>query len=286
MSAASLRVRELGHSYGKRVALDALELGAVGGVVTILGPNGAGKSTLLRCIATVQRQSAGTIHIDGLDTLLEPDRTEARRRIGYLPQNPQFAPRATVFDVVDYLAICKEHNDRRARHTEVRRVLQLAGLSDRAGDRVKSLSGGMIRRLGLAQALLGSPRLLVLDEPAAGLDPDQRLGLRDLLSRLGDETTVVVSTHMTDEAAAISSQVVVVAEGRTRYSGTSTGLTSQAEGRVWQSATEPVRAIRSWRLPDGGYRCVGDPPPGAALVPATMEDAYLLLVAASPALTP
>lgn len=278
MSAASLRIDGLGHRYGTRRALADLSLGAVGGVITVLGPNGAGKSTLLRSIATVQKAGEGSVHIDGLDIAVEPDRTEARRRIGYLPQEPRFAPRATVFDVVDYLAICKELHVRRDRHREVRRVLEVVSLADRAGDRVKTLSGGMIRRLGLAQALLGHPRLLVLDEPAAGLDPDQRLQLRDLLSNLGAETTVVVSTHMTDEAAAISSQVLVVADGIGRFTGTAAGLTRLAEGRVWIAPEAPARALRSWRQPDGTHRCIGDPPPGATPAQPTMEDGYLLLV--------
>lgn len=277
MSAASVRVDRLGHRYGTRQALADVSLAALGGVVTILGPNGAGKTTLLRSLATVQRAGEGAIHVDGLDVAMEPDRTEARRRIGYLPQTPAFAPRATVFDVVDYLAICKEHHHRRDRHREVRRVLDVTELADRAGDRIRTLSGGMIRRLGLAQALLGNPRLLVLDEPAAGLDPDQRLRLRDMLSHLGSTSTVVVSTHMTDEAAAIASQVVVIADGTVRFSGTPAGLTAQADGMVWLADGPPARALRSWRLPDGRHRCIGSPPPGADVVAPTMEDGYLVL---------
>jgi ABC-2 type transport system ATP-binding protein len=279
VTAASLRVQSVGHSYGSRRALDGVDVSALGGVVTILGPNGAGKSTLLRCVATGQRPSVGSIHVDGLDIALEPDRTEARRRIGYLPQQPAFAPRATVFDVIDYLAICKEHDDRRRRHGEVMRVLDAVGLVDRRTDRVGTLSGGMVRRLGLAQALLGTPRLIVLDEPAAGLDPDQRLGLRDQLSHLGAQATVLVSTHLTDEAAAMSSQVVVIASGRTRFSGTPSTLVATAAGRVWEAGGQPGHAVRSWRLPSGRFRCVGSPPSGAELVDPTMEDAYLLAVA-------
>ncbi len=278
MSAASIRLDRVAHRYGDRVALHGLDLTALGGVVTVLGPNGAGKSTLLRSLATVQKPDAGTIHIDGLDVSVEPDRTEARRRIGYLPQDPQFAPRATVFDVVDYLAICKEYHDRRRRHVEVRRVLDVVQLGDRAQDRIGALSGGMVRRVALAQALLGSPRLLVLDEPAAGLDPDQRLRLRDMLSTAGQHATVVVSTHLTDEAAAVSTSVVVIDQGHLRFHGAPGQLTARAEGRVWTSAEPSPGARRTWRLPDGTHRCIGDPPPGATLAAPTMEDGYLLLV--------
>lgn len=278
MSAASLKLDGVGHRYGGSTALEDVSLGVVGGVVTVLGPNGAGKTTLLRSVATVQRPSEGSIFVDGLDLAQESDRTEARRRIGYLPQNPAFAPRATVFDVVDYVAICKEHHSRRRRHREVRRVLEAVELADRANMPVKSLSGGMVRRLGLAQALLGRPRLLVLDEPAAGLDPDQRLKLRDLLSTIAVDSTIVVSTHLTDEAAAISSQVVVIADGRVRFTGSPGSLTARATDRVWVSPEAPARAVRSWRQPDGSYRCLGEPPRDSELVSPTLEDGYLLLV--------
>lgn len=278
MTAAGIRVDGLSHRYGDRIALADVSLSALGGVVTVLGPNGAGKSTLLRSLATVQRATAGAIHVDGLDVSLEPDRTEARRRIGYLPQDPAFAPRARVFDVVDYLAICKEHRPRRPRHVEVRRVLDAVELADRAQDRIASLSGGMVRRVALAQALLGSPRLLVLDEPAAGLDPDQRLRLRDLLSTLGERATVVVSTHLTDEAAAVSRSVVVIDGGRVRFHGSPSQLTARAAGRVWISPQPSPAAYRTWRLPDGGHRCIGHPPADARLVAPTMEDGYLLVV--------
>ncbi|MGI9623484.1 MAG: ATP-binding cassette domain-containing protein [Acidimicrobiales bacterium] len=280
MSAASLRLDSVGHRYGGSQALKGVSLGVVGGVVTVLGPNGAGKTTLLRGVASVHRPTEGSIFVDGLDLSEERDRAEARRRIGYLPQNPSFAPRSTVFDVVDYLAICKEHHDRRRRHREVRRVLEIVELADKARSPVRSLSGGMVRRLGLAQALLGDPRLLVLDEPAAGLDPDQRLKLRDLLSTLAVASTILVSTHLTDEAAAVSSQVVVIVAGSVRFTGSAGALTALANEKVWVSGDVSARALRSWRQPDGSYRCLGDRPHTAEAVSPTLEDGYLLLVSA------
>lgn len=279
MNAASLKIDRLGHRYGARQALAEVSFSAVGGVIAVLGPNGAGKTTLLRSVATIQRPSDGKVYIDGLDVAQEADRVEARRRIGYLPQNPGFAPRATVFDVVDYLAICKEHHDRRRRHREVRRVLEVVELEAQLRTPVKALSGGMVRRLGLAQALLGQPRMLVLDEPAAGLDPDQRLRLRDILSTIGADATVLVSTHMTDEAAAMSRQVVVVCDGAVRFLGSPARLTALADGRVWVSPEASATAVRSWRQADGSHRCLGDRPADAQPSAPTLEDGYLLLVA-------
>lgn len=283
MSPASVAVQHLHKRYGGNVALADVSFTAHGGVVTLLGPNGAGKTSLLRCLSTVIRADGGTMHVDGLDPKAPNERTEIRRRLGYLPQDPRFLPNATVFDVVDYFGIMKEHHDARRRHADVLRVLRDVGLADQARQKVKTLSGGMQRRLGIAQALLGRPALVVLDEPAAGLDPEQRLMLRERLSRLGEDATVVVSTHLTEDAAAFSQVLYVLDNGRIVYAGTPAGLTATARGRVWLADAAPAPgggARRSWRNPDGRYRCIGTPPAGADLDEPTLEDAYLLLVGA------
>ena len=282
--AATVAVRDVSRSFGRRPALVDVSFDGLGGVITLLGPNGAGKSTLLRCLATVIAPDRGSIHVDGLDPRDPYELVGVRRRLGYLPQDPRFAPRATVFDALDHLAILKELGPARARHGEVVRVLREVGLADQARTRIGALSGGMVRRVGIAQALLGRPGLLLLDEPAAGLDPEQRLHLRDRLSRVGEAATVVLSTHLTDEAAAFSQALLVLHGGRIVYRGTPAALTATAEGRVWTSAESPPRhpSVRvSYRLPDGRYRSIGDPPAGAALEPPTLEDAYLLLVGAA-----
>ena len=183
------------------------------GVTGLLGPNGAGKTTLMRVLATVLAPDAGTVRLLERDPGDARERAEIRRRLGYMPQEPGFQPRFTAFEYVDYVAILKEHTVRRERHDEVRRVLELVGLGDVAGKRTRALSGGMRRRLALAQALLGDPRLLILDEPTAGLDPEQRLRFRDLISQLGEDRTILVSTHQTEDVAALCPQVVVLAEG-------------------------------------------------------------------------
>ncbi len=279
---ASVRVHGLGKRLRAHRALADVSFGAQGGVVALLGPNGAGKTTLLRCLVTVLRPDEGEIYVDGLDPRRDDDRVGVRRRLGYLPQRFDAASNATLFDVVDYLAIVKGHGGEQRRHAEVQRALHLVGLADRAHTKVRELSGGMKQRLGIAQALLGDPPLVILDEPATGLDLEQRLLLRDRLSRLGERSTVIVSTHLTEEAAAFSQTLHVLDGGRIVYSGTASGLAARAAGRVWLSPTPvpPSPLIRAaWRTPDGRYRVVADQAPAGSIADTpTLEDGYLLLV--------
>jgi len=278
MSRPTITVRELVKSYGRTRALDGLDFEARGGVTGLLGPNGAGKTTLLRMLATVLPPDGGSIRLLGRDPFDPADRLEIRRRLGYLPQDPGFHRGFTAFEAVDYIAVLKEHTDRRARHDEVRRALDSVGLSDVATRRVRALSGGMRRRLGLAQALLGTPELLVLDEPTAGLDPEHRMRFRDLVSEAGEGRTVVLSTHQTEDVAALCSWVVVVAAGRTHFAGTVAELVAVAEGRCWEADRRDPRSFAGWRLGSGRFHHVGDPPPGAELVAPSIEDAYLLML--------
>ncbi len=271
--------------FGKVAALTGVDLAIQGGLITLLGPNGSGKTTLIRCLATVTWPEGGSILIDGLDARHESDRIEIRRRLGYLPQEPGLAKRARVFDVVDYLAVLKLHGDERRRRHLVYDALDRVGLADRATDKVGDLSGGMRQRLGLAQAILGSPSLLLLDEPAAGLDPDERFRLREIVSGRRHQATVIVSTHLTGEAA-VSDTVLVLLEGKLRFVGSPAALAATATGRAWLQEHEPATARAWWRQADGRYRCLGDPPAGSQLVEPTLEDGYLLLTprtVASPA---
>ena len=274
----TIEATELVKAYGRHRALDGMTLHARTGVTGLLGPNGAGKTTLLRVLATVLPADSGELRVLGQDPYDAVGRRSVRRRLGYLPQDAGFHRGFTAFEAVDYVAVLKEHTDTRARHEEVRRVLDLVALGDVATKRVRALSGGMRQRLGLAQALLGDPPLLVLDEPTVGLDPEQRMRFRDLVSEAGQGRTVVLSTHQTEDVAAVCSDVVVVKEGRSVFTGTPTELASLATGRVWVDDAKDPRAVAGWRVGAGHYHHIGDPPAGAELVDPTIEDAYLLLL--------
>lgn len=278
MTATVLHAERVGRVLGKRPVLDGVTVTAHGGVTVLLGPNGAGKTTLLRCLATVQQPDSGSLRVDGLDPAIPLEREAIRARLGYLPQEPGFASGATIFDALDYLAVLKKIGDRRARRREVHRVLVSVELADQLGVKVGTLSVGMRRRLGIAASLLGAPSLLILDEPTAGLDPEQRLQLRSLLSRIGSDRTVVVSTHLVDEAAAMATTVVVLVAGRILFAGAPDALRTTAHGRVWTSPTSPMDPDQlSWRLADGTFRGIGPMPADGTPAEPTLEDAYLLL---------
>jgi ABC-2 type transport system ATP-binding protein len=274
----TIRATGVVKTYGRTTALDGLDCVAGEGVTGLLGPNGAGKTTLLRIVATVLAPTAGEVRVLGLDPGDPAERLALRRRLGYLPQEPGFFRGFTAFEFVDYVAILKELTDRRERHDEVRRVLGLVGVDGASRQKIKQLSGGTKRRVALAQALLGDPDVVVLDEPTAGLDPEQRLRFRDLVSRLGEDRTVLLSTHQTEDVAALCRHVVVVNDGRAVWSGPPRALAGLAAGRVWRSGARDDAAVLGWRTAEGEYRNLGEPPAGAALVEPTIEDGYLLLL--------
>ncbi len=268
----------LDKSYGRTNALSGVDLVLAPGITGLLGPNGAGKTTMLRILATALAADRGSLRILGADPTTTEGRVAVRQRLGYVPQETGFPRGFTTFAFVDYMAILKEWTDLPSRHEEVRRVIGQVGLAEVGTKRVSALSGGQRRRVVLAQALLGSPDLLVLDEPTAGLDPAQRGRLRDVLGRAGETSTVVISTHQTEDVAALCERVVVLDGGRILFDGTVTDMVSQAEGRVWMAAERHPAAHHAWRTGSGRFRNVGDPPPSAELIEPALEDAYLLLV--------
>ena len=271
-------VHDVRRRYGRTQALDGATFTIGPGVTGLLGPNGAGKTTLLRILATVAAPDSGSVQVFGRSPSDARQRTEIRRRLGYLPQDPGFQRGFSVFEFIDYVAILKEMANRRQRHDEVRRVIEAVDLTPVSGKRVRALSGGMKRRTALAAALLGDPQFLVLDEPTAGLDPEQRLRFRELVSHAGEGRAVLLSTHQTEDVAALCQDVVVLDHGRVLFHGTPAALTAVADERVWFGAERHPGAELAWRTGDGRVRHLGTPPPGADVVDPTLEDGYLLLV--------
>jgi len=273
-----IRFAGVSRRYGRTWALTDVDLNLSAGVVGLLGPNGAGKTTLLRLLATALAPTRGRISVFGLDPEMPDQRTEIRRGLGYLPQELGFPRGFSVFAFVDYVAILKEWTDPTARHAEVRRVLDLVHLSSAATKRIRALSGGQRRRVALAQALLGSPRLLVLDEPTTGVDPEQRAALRTVLAEAARNAVVVLATHQTEDVAALCERVIVLDGGRVHYDGPVRDLVLLAAGRVWLADDPDPAARASWRTGTGRYRNIADrAPTGVDLVEPSLEDAYLLL---------
>ncbi|MFJ9743333.1 ABC transporter ATP-binding protein [Streptomyces sp. NPDC101166] len=202
-----------------RMAVDGLDLSLGTGVHGLLGPNGAGKTTLIRTMATVLRPTEGALELLGESVGGRGGHRTLRRRIGYLPQEFGYYKRFTVREFVEYMAWLKEV-PKADIPAAVQRAVERVGLADRADDRMKALSGGMVRRAGIAQAIVNDPSILLLDEPTAGLDPAQRLRFRELLQELGRDSCVVVSTHLVEDVAAACTDVVLFAGGRLVFQGT------------------------------------------------------------------
>jgi ABC-2 type transport system ATP-binding protein len=213
----AVRLSGLAVRYGRRgkarVALAGISADLHTGVHGLLGPNGAGKTTLMRVLATVLPATSGNVTLLGHDVRQQADRRAIRRRLGYLPQAFGSYPRFTVREFVEYFAWLKEIPSAQA-PAAVDRAIERVGLADRAGSRMKSLSGGMLRRAGLAQAIVNEPELLLLDEPTAGLDPEQRVTFRHLLREIGTHTTVLISTHIVEDIASVCHQILLISDGR------------------------------------------------------------------------
>jgi ABC-2 type transport system ATP-binding protein len=275
---ASISLRGVGRTFGATWALADVDLDLEPGVIGLLGPNGAGKTTLLRLLATALPPTQGEVRVLGRDPEASAERTDIRRRLGYLPQEVGFPRGFTAFAFVDYIALLKEWTQPAARHAEVRRVLDQVGLSNLATKRIRAMSGGQRRRVALAQALLGSPPVLILDEPTSGVDPEQRVTLRTVLAEIARTSIVVLSTHQTEDVAALCERVIVLDQGRVRYDGQVTELVRQAAGRVWLADQPDPAATVSWRTGTGRYRNVAaHARDGVEHVEPSLEDAYLLL---------
>jgi ABC-2 type transport system ATP-binding protein len=224
----AVRVLGLTVRHRRHTALDAVDLDFAPGVHGLLGPNGAGKTSLIRVLATVAEPTAGRVEMLGADLRDHRERGAVRRELGYLPQDFGYYPAFTVREFVTYVAWLKEL-PRTVAPAAVERAVERVGLGDRIDAKVKTLSGGMIRRVGIAQAIVNDPRILLLDEPTAGLDPEQRVEFRALLRELGRTATVIVSTHLVEDVAAACTDVTLIDAGQVAYRGTPRTLTALGE---------------------------------------------------------
>jgi len=215
--------------FARAQAVDGVSLETGAGVFGLLGPNGAGKTTLLRMMATVIPPSSGRIRLLGRDPGSYGPRREIRRRLGYLPQNLGYYPGFTVAEFVEYFALLKEVPPGRIPKA-VATAIERVDLGGRARSKLRTLSGGMLRRAGIAQAIVNEPELLLLDEPTAGLDPEQRVAFRSLLRELGEQATVIVSTHLVEDVGAACSEVALMDAGRIVFQGSPQELIACGEG--------------------------------------------------------
>jgi ABC-2 type transport system ATP-binding protein len=225
----NVEITEVTRRFGRTAAVAGVSLETGAGVFGLLGPNGAGKTTLLRMMATVVPPSSGRLELLGRDPVAYASRKEIRRRLGYLPQNLGYYPGFTVSEFVEYFALLKEMPAGQVPRA-VAAAIERVDLGGKARAKLRTLSGGMLRRAGIAQAIVNEPDLLLLDEPTAGLDPEQRMAFRGLLRDLGQRSTVVVSTHLVEDVGAACSQVALMDQGKIVFHGTPAELTARGEG--------------------------------------------------------
>lgn len=232
----NIEIKDLVKDYGKFRALGGVSLSINQGMFGLLGPNGAGKTTLMRVLTTLIPVTSGQVRVGGIDVMRDPG--FVRKHLGYIPQDFGFYKSLNAYDLLDYIGTMKGLT-RPERQKQVKTLLEQVNLTKDAKRRVGGYSGGMKQRLGIAQALLGDPQLIVVDEPTAGLDPEERIRFRNLLTRLSGERTVLLSTHIVADIEASCSAVAVLNRGRVIFSGTPDTLRRHANGRVWQIDIDP-----------------------------------------------
>jgi ABC-2 type transport system ATP-binding protein len=282
-------LRGISKTYrGGVTALDRLDLDIPPGLFGLLGPNGAGKTTLMRILAGVSRPDRGSVQAGGWDLGRPRERRQFQRQLGYLPRDLGLYPELSGRRFLDYAGTLKGLSSPRRRHRRVAEVLQLTGLDAVADRPAGGYSGGMRRRLGLAQALLNDPAVLLLDEPTAGLDPQEQTRIRVLLASLGGQRTVVLATRDVTDVASTCGRCAVLAGGRVIFQGDTAGLARAADGLVWSvqtdrplSAAQAAAVVSAVRLPDRTvYRVIAPAPPLPAAQPLRprLEDGYLALI--------
>lgn len=279
-----LSVDRLTKHYGSKIAVDCVSVALKPGIYGLLGENGAGKTTLMRMLCAILESTSGEVFLDGREIVSMG--AEYRDILGYLPQDFGYYPNYTAREFLLYMAALKGiPRDRAKKRAE--ELLEVAGLSEVAAKKIKTFSGGMKQRVGIAQALLNHPKLLILDEPTAGLDPKERVRFRNLISDYAAGRIVILSTHIVSDIEAIADEVLLMKKGKLVSQGTVSELTKEAEGKVWELTVSPAEA-KSWqeRAAVANLRHEGEqvvlrilldekPAEGAVPCEAGLEDLYL-----------
>jgi ABC-type multidrug transport system ATPase subunit len=285
----ALQISGLSKTYPNGVqALCDVSLTIRPGMFGLLGPNGAGKSTLMRTLATLQDADAGTARLGDIDVLRDKD--AVRRILGYLPQDFGVYPKVSAEELLDHLARLKGLNDNAARRDVVATLLKQTNLFDVRKKALGGFSGGMRQRFGIAQALLGDPKFIIVDEPTAGLDPEERVRFHNLLADIGENVIVILSTHIVSDVSDLCAQMAIINKGRVLLTGEPLALTQTLEGRIWQKAitrsdldaAKREFPVISTRLLAGRtlINVVSDEAPGEGFAPveATLEDVYFAAI--------
>jgi ABC-type multidrug transport system ATPase subunit len=283
-----LTIDHLEKTYPNGVkALDGVSLKIPKGLFGLLGPNGAGKSSLMRTIATLQPADAGSITFDGIDVLADPN--NLRYRLGYLPQNFGVYPRVSAMDLLDHLAILKGLVNKAERREAVAGLLAHTNLYQHRKQAVSGFSGGMRQRFGIAQALLGDPDLLIVDEPTAGLDPEERNRFHNLLVQLGEDKVIILSTHIVDDVSELCPRMAILAGGKILLEGNPTALVESLDNNIWRKTIdlaefEAVKAslpVISSRLQAGRtvvHVLADSAPEGFTAADIDLEDVYFSML--------
>ena len=270
-------------------ALDEVSLTIPRGMYGLLGPNGAGKSTLMRTIATLQAPTSGHIRFGDIDVLKDPE--ALRRVLGYLPQDFGVYPRVSAYDMLDHMAVLKGITGRKERKDTVESLLAQVNLWNVRGKAIAGFSGGMRQRFGIAQALIGDPRLIIVDEPTAGLDPEERNRFLNLLAEIGENVVVILSTHIVEDVSDLCPAMAIICDGRIVREGAPADLIAQLEGRIWKKTIDKAELedakaahqVISTRLLGGRtiIHVLADTDPGAGFAPVTggLEDVYFSTLA-------